>query len=440
MTKTTWIDITDMIGWTGQFGGTQRVVYGIANEYVKHADEHKDTTVRFCFFNEKTRKFYETSFDAIRIAADNEEMLEVNGASKNVNTKERLKVMVQTYVPNRILSNTYVKRYGKAAGKQAYELAKKTKHKLQPKKMAVIAESQALFERGDTVLLLGKPWDTPKMMPTLQLLKEQNNFSLETVIYDLVISLQPQLHTPALFKDYTQYLFYVAQCSDRILPISESSERDFYEFCERMRLPKPESKVIRIGDIIHKSKESTIPRQMDRQKNKKFLLCVGTIEVRKNHALLYYVYKLAHERGINLPQLVIVGRVGWNAHDIYTMYKNDPLIREQAIILDSVSDSELSWLYENCLFSVYPSMYEGWGLPVAESLQYGKVAVASNSSSIPEIAGELLEYFSPYSVDECLHLILKYLDDERRVALERKIHSDYLPTDWHHTFIQVHTQ
>ncbi|MDB5165266.1 MAG: glycosyltransferase [Candidatus Saccharibacteria bacterium] len=439
MTKTTWIDITDMIGWTGQFGGTQRVVYGIANEYVQYANKHKNTSVKFCFFSEKTRKFYETSFDVIKPMNDIDEVSKNDKMSKNIDTKERVKIIIQTYVPNRILSNAYVKRYGKTIGKQVYGIAKKAKNELGPKKITIINEPEAIFEHNDTVLLLGKPWDTPMMMPTLQLLKEQKGFLIETIIYDLVISLQPQLHTPVLFKDYTQYLFYVAQCSDRILPISKSSERDFYEFCDRMRLPKPESKVIRIGDIIHKSKEPTIPRQMDRQKSKQFLLCVGTIEVRKNHALLYYVYKLAHERGINLPQLVIVGRVGWNAKDIYTMYKNDPLIKEQTIILDSVTDPELSWLYENCLFSVYPSMYEGWGLPVAESLQYGKVVVASNSSSIPEIAGELLEYFSPYSVDECLHLILKYLDDERRTALEKKIHSNYSPTNWRHTFMQVNT-
>lgn len=438
MIKTTWIDVTDMLGWTGQFGGTQRVVHGIANEYVQHANKHKDLVVKFCFFSEKTGKFYETSFDAIKPMNDVEKIPKTNKTLKNVSTKDRVKIMVQTYVPNRVLSNAYVKRYGKKIGKKVYGFAKQIKTDLQPTQIKMINEPQALFGRGDTVLLLGKPWDTPTMMPTLQLLKEQKNFLIETVIYDLVISLQPQLHTPMLFRVYTQYLFYAAQCSDRVLPISKSSERDFYEFCDRMRLPKPLSKVIRIGDIIDKSKKSTIPRQMDRQKNTQFLLCVGTIEVRKNHALLYYVYKLAHERGINLPKLVIVGRLGWNAQDIYSMYKNDPLIKEQTILLDSVSDAELSWLYENCLFSVYPSMYEGWGLPVAESLQYGKVAVASDSSSIPEIAGDLLEYFSPYSVDECLHLMLKYLENDRRDKLEDKIRNEYVATDWLHTFRQIH--
>ncbi len=57
------------------------------------------------------------------------------------------------------------------------------------------------------------------------------------------------------------------------------------------------------------------------------------------------------------------------------------------------TDGELASLYQNCLFTVYPSFYEGWGLPVGESLWFGKPAITSRSSSLPEVGGDLADYF-----------------------------------------------
>ena len=137
----------------------------------------------------------------------------------------------------------------------------------------------------------------------------------------------------------------------------------------------------------------------------RFLLCVGTIEVRKNHALLYSTYKLADERGIELPPMVIVGRRGWLSEDIYEVMTHDPQTRAKFVFLHDATDEELAWLYRHCEFTVYPSFYEGWGLPIGESLAYGVPCVASRTSSMPEVAGELIPYFSPSSADECLEAI-----------------------------------
>jgi hypothetical protein len=218
--------------------------------------------------------------------------------------------------------------------------------------------------------------------------------------------------------------------ADLLFPISKSTESDLLKFCNELSIQKPNTEVIRLGDELEgvdKAKNPTV------KINKDFLLCVGTIEIRKNHMLLYYVYKLAQERGIALPQLVIVGRPGWLADDTYHILRKDREIAKKVTIIKDASDSELAWLYKNCQFTVYPSMYEGWGLPVAEAMQYGKVAVASRASSITEIAGDLLDYFSPYSTDECLALIVKYLDKDIRSATEASIKSGYISTSWEST-------
>ena len=72
--------------------------------------------------------------------------------------------------------------------------------------------------------------------------------------------------------------------------------------------------------------------------------------------------------------------------------------------MHNCSDEELAWMYKNCAFSIYPSFYEGWGLPIAESAFYGAPCLASSTSSMPEVAGSAVDYFNPASTDSCMLL------------------------------------
>lgn len=438
--STTWIDLTDMIGWTGQHGGTQRVVYGIAEEYYLAAQKDASIHLNFFAFDSRSKKFFIADFEQLRKTQVEVVTVDDDDASSAKPSKKALiKHLAIKYAPGIIRNNPKLRRRLKGVAKKAYHQARNAKHAIRGRQhIATVGHGmgEAEFNANDRILLLGKPWDTPTMVPTLERLKEERGFKIVAVIYDLIISLYPHLHSPLLFKAYTQYMFDIAQCADLVLPISKSSEKDFFRFCDELQLPRPKSKVIRIADIVEnlKSKKPNLPYGFA---GEAFVLCVGTIEVRKNHNLLYYVYKLAQERNIHLPKLIIVGRKGWNATDTYNLIKNDQDIAKNVLILESVNDNELEWLYKHCELTIYPSMYEGWGLPVAESLQRGKIAVASKSSSIPEIAGDLLEYFSPYSADECLHLLIKYLEEPRKQQIERAISAGYHATTWRNTYEQV---
>jgi glycosyltransferase involved in cell wall biosynthesis len=137
-----------------------------------------------------------------------------------------------------------------------------------------------------------------------------------------------------------------------------------------------------------------------------------------------------------LPKLVIVGRRGWLTDDIFTLMTTDPETKDDFICLQGAKDEELSWLYSNCLFTIYPSFYEGWGLPIAESIAHGTPVLASNTSSMPEIAGDLIDYFSPTSSDECLQAIIQLMDPAKRTAAKKKL-KQYEPTSWDQTFKSV---
>ena len=117
------------------------------------------------------------------------------------------------------------------------------------------------------------------------------------------------------------------------------------------------------------------------------MLFVGTLEPRKNlQRCLEALAKLQMEN-FESPRLVIAGGRGW---------KMEPLERsvtalgleQQVEYVGSADDNELSTLYAGCNFLLFPSLYEGFGLPIIEALSFGKPVITSNVSSMPEVAGE----------------------------------------------------
>lgn len=430
-------DLTDLEGWHGHHGGTQRVVYGVAKQLFLSQDEAFQ--VEFIAFSAPDNVFYQTSFEPIyqrteaQLAAAG-----IQDAQPAITLQARVKQSIQTYVPASVRKNKYARASAKKAlwlGKGALRKARQKMHEGGQSLRSSSPRSKVTFTKNDIVLVLGKPWDSPTMERALINEKAKAGFTLVQFIHDLIIPLYPQLHHPSLFKNFTQYAFEATYGSDLILCNSKSTEKDLKIFADKLNLPMPKTKVIRLADEIIDLQDNT--QKPDGRIADKFILCVGTIEIRKNHTLLYYAYKLAESRGIKLPQLVIVGSRGWLTGDFQYLVEHDPKVKDKIIILDNINDQGLAWLYTNSLFSVYPSFYEGWGLPVAEALANGKMCIASQASSIPEIGGDLIDYFSPYNAQECLDLIVKYLDPVLLKQKETQIQKQYVPTSWSDTSKEV---
>ncbi|PNG27199.1 hypothetical protein CR492_03675 [Methylocella silvestris] len=159
-----------------------------------------------------------------------------------------------------------------------------------------------------------------------------------------------------------------------------------------------------------------------------FALCVGTIEIRKNHFLLMTAWEeLAAERGGDMPKLVIAGRRGWKAQA--TLNRIDALEPDGPIgFIETPSDDELRWLYASCSFTVFPSLFEGWGLPVGESFWFGKPCAASNAQSIGPVARNLCSAFSPHHIDDMKSAIRRLLDADQRAVFQCRIEAAPLRT------------
>ena len=108
------------------------------------------------------------------------------------------------------------------------------------------------------------------------------------------------------------------------------------------------------------------------------------MEIRKNHVLLIDLWKdLISEPDFDLD-LVIVGMPGWGAENVVATLEGLAAFGSRILWFKNLSDAGLSWLYEHCLVVLYPSHYEGWGLPIVEALQHGRPVIASDRGAMPE--------------------------------------------------------
>jgi glycosyltransferase involved in cell wall biosynthesis len=197
--------------------------------------------------------------------------------------------------------------------------------------------------------------------------------------------------------------------------------------------PAPPVWVLRLGDDATTEQVPVYPRELPAGwEAKHFILTVGTVEGRKNHRLLYHVWRrLLEQFGPTVPPLVIAGEFGWLTSDLRQEITRDPLVRDHLLFLPRLADAELGWLYKHCLFTLYPSLYEGWGLPVAEGLARGKYCIASSASALPEAGGDLIDYHDPLDFVECFQLIKRALFEEGFVQRrEERLRREYRPHTW----------
>ena len=170
-----------------------------------------------------------------------------------------------------------------------------------------------------------------------------------------------------------------------------------------------------------------------------FFLCVSTLDVRKNHRLLYDAWRLLAARDpAGCPDLLCIGVPHLHVGDLLHEIRSDWHVNGRIHMLRGIDDHELAWYYRHCAATIYPSWYEGWGLPVAESLGQGRICLAANTTSIPEISGDLPEFFAPHDTGRLVELVERVLGDpDWRAEREARIRASFRPTTWTDTARQV---
>jgi glycosyltransferase involved in cell wall biosynthesis len=220
---------------------------------------------------------------------------------------------------------------------------------------------------------------------------------------------------------------------DRLLANSAFTAGDVARYRRAQGLPDCDIPLIRLGDGFSQAgAHATVAHGLDRP----YALVVSTIELRKNHALLVDAWQvlLARHGPDAVPSLVFAGREGPLSHDLMQRLRATSNLGGHVILRPSSSDAEIAALYRGCSFTLFPSLYEGWGLPVAESFTFGKPCLASNATSVPEVGGDLASYFDPLDLSATIACLEAILGDPAGLAdWEAEIRRDFRPTPWSHT-------
>ncbi|CAI8787439.1 glycosyltransferase family 4 protein [Chryseobacterium sp. IT-36CA2] len=208
-------------------------------------------------------------------------------------------------------------------------------------------------------------------------------------IHDLIFVRYPQYYSFFDRKIHFWKFKKAADTADRIIAISEQTKRDIIQY---LKVPETKIEVIYQG-CHHAFKEQQSPELMHAVQEKfklleRFILNVGTIEDRKN--LLNVVKAIS---GTEIP-LVVVGRKTKYYQKIESFLKKNKM-EKQVLFLEGVSMDELACLYKLADIFVYPSFFEGFGIPVIEALFSKTVVVTSNTSCLPEAGGKDSVYVNP---------------------------------------------
>lgn len=163
-----------------------------------------------------------------------------------------------------------------------------------------------------------------------------------------------------------------------------------------------------------------------------FVLCVCTIEIRKNHIYLVRLWQeLLRQGRTGLPKLVFVGKWGWEIEHLQEELNRTNYLDGAVRVMTGVSDSMLVSLYRTCLFSIYPSFAEGWGLPIGESLVLGTPCISAGVTSMPEVGGTLVRYIDPLDLASGVEAVTGLLDDPNELDRWRsEIATRFEPRSW----------
>ena len=298
-----------------------------------------------------------------------------------------------------------------------------------------------IFAPGDILISVGLDWDHPYYKEFYKL-RQSNKIKIVSCCYDLIPVLYPQYCVSDVAEHFKSYFLDVADGSDLVLCISRQSEKDLNNMLYQTGGARPPTWVFPLGDNVPQSDGNGVSSSIQDLCQQPFILYVSTVERRKNHEILYRAYHLLCATGHKekLPRLVFVGMQGWGVGDLMKDIELDPLVANCILRLNHVTDTELKALYEASMFCVFPSLYEGWGLPVGEALAMGKVVLASDRGSLPEVGGELVKYIDPWSAQAWAQAILEMIEDtEGRRNWEKNVEENYDIRTWQSAARSVQT-
>jgi glycosyltransferase involved in cell wall biosynthesis len=261
--------------------------------------------------------------------------------------------------------------------------------------------------------------------------------SLVVSVHDVSFKQYPEFFSTKERLLFATLLPMSLRRASAVITLSSHAKQEiltFYPFLEGKvyDIPLAASSLFRQIDEVESLNKIRLRYRLDHD----FILAVGNIQPRKNLNRLIQAFKSVRQK-INKVKLVIVGQAQWQASAIYAAIRQNGLEKD-VIFTGYVTDEDLVLLYNSARIFIYPSLYEGFGLPILEAMSCGTPVITSNLSSMPEVAGDAALLVDPYSDEHMVDAILQIWEDES-LALSLSERGLYRSQNfsWHETALKT---
>ncbi|EPS7558391.1 glycosyltransferase family 4 protein [Campylobacter fetus] len=235
-----------------------------------------------------------------------------------------------------------------------------------------------------------------------------------TTIHDLAFMSYPEFHPKERIDYFEQNFIPNLSKTDHFITVSNAIK---HEIIKKLNISADKISVIYNGydeNIFKPKNKQTINILKDRlELNNPFILFVGSIEPRKNLTTLIQAY---NELNLNNIDLVIVGAKGWENSEIHSLIQNNEHIK----FLGFTPDDDLATLYSSATIFVYPSIYEGFGIPPLEAIACGAPILLSDIEVFREIYGNVAEFFSPLNAKELAEKLKNLINNSDKLSIMKK--------------------
>jgi glycosyltransferase involved in cell wall biosynthesis len=420
-------DLSDVVKYAignSSVSGIQRVQLKIVAEFAQTKRSGDDVWVSY--FDEDAREFFYVRPDELLQGEgfDSELMLGRLGKVKKrfFPEKFRIKRYLKKFESNKIrrglekifvyamtiFSRRWLRKVGVLPGKNSEQVREITR------------ESAGQMCENDVFVLLGSFWDYDQVM----LRAEAHNTTggrVFALVHDLIPILAPNFSTVGLNKIFEEFVPRLKSVATHLMAVSRHTASDLAGV---LGVPVSSVKLLPLAHEFSGYDRNSIckinlPPDL---RNIKYALCVGTIEVRKNGLLLLKLWKRMLDQGMdNIPHLVFAGKYGWRVSEFKEFLTRHCELKAIVHLVNGPGDDGLASLYANAEFCVFPSHYEGWGLPVGEAAWFGNYVIASSVSSVPEVCGRnVMDYVSPVDPDAWFDILCKVINEPTYLNMKKE--------------------
>ena len=205
-------------------------------------------------------------------------------------------------------------------------------------------------------------------------------------VFDMSLIRYPETHPADRRAYFASYFPKRLKNADHFITISDFSKR---ELCSLYDVPEEKVTTVYLGGLEAKpyGAAETAAFKAEKKLPERYFLYCGNLEPRKNLPMLLRAYARALEKDRLLPSLILVGSPSWLSEEIFSVIREEGL-SEKVLLPGYVPKEDLALYYAGALAFFFPSLYEGFGLPVLEAMERGVPVAASSGSSLPEVAGD----------------------------------------------------